>query len=97
VPAARVDVVHVATPAALTDTVPQPVIVAPFAVKVTFPDGAIGVNAMPVPVSVAVNVTDAPAAVELDGAAPSDSPAANAETVWVIAGCVATVKFASPE
>jgi len=92
-----VDVVHVANPAALTDTVPQPGIGVPFAVNVTLPDGAIGENAMPVPVSVAVNVTDAPAAVELDGVAPSDIPAANAEIVCVIAGCVATVKFASPE
>src|SRR5208283_203368 len=94
-PAASEEVEQIAAPVAFTATAPQPVIVVPFAVKFTFPDGATGVKATPL--SCAVKVTGTLTFVELEGEAVRPSVAASAETVCVIVAGAATVKLLSPE
>jgi hypothetical protein len=63
--------------------------------KLNFPDGAVGVNAIPVPASCAVRVTG-----ELTVPAPGLETlivAANGMKVWVAVPAAAVVKFVSPE
>jgi hypothetical protein len=81
--------VQVEVPLAFTLTVEHPVIVAPFAVKATLPEGATGESEAAE--SCAVKVTDVLTLVGLAGEAVRPRVAESAETTWVALVVVATV------
>jgi hypothetical protein len=88
-------VVQVALPVASTLTAEQPAIVAPLAEKLTFPEGATGVNAPPA--SWAVKVTESLMFVEFEGEAVKPSVVASALMLWMNKGALVPWKLASPE
>jgi hypothetical protein len=87
-------VVQVAAPPAVTFTGGQSPLDAPLMVKVTVPEGVVGVSATPV--SWAVKVTEVPTGTEGPGAGVNVMVAASALTVWLIVAAVAVLKLLSP-
>jgi hypothetical protein len=91
----REDVVQVAWPLAFSVEGGQSLLAASLMVKVTFPEGTVGM--IVVPVKLVVNVTDW-STIEDDGAEVIASVAGNLVTVsFTVTGLLLTVKLSSPE